>query len=383
MSATSPLYPFRHWLAILTVVSSLSSILSAPRYHAWQWLASLPLGLVSIYFFYQPRHIHRAVCGKIISDMVLTTITLWVGTMPSVQVFVLIYLTGVIYFAFNVFLLHSATIQVSLLFYLLLPMFFGVYATLNHRLHGDLLPVMLLSLLSAVLFSAVYAMRRREDHRSQQKFRDLEMRYQVADSTLRLSELRERLMLHDCRNVLGELSQVELATHQGKIDPQVARNIMAVQKKLVEKLDALWNLAAVEICAARNITGMVALTPPGAKGYGVTLPEDLTIHMDPHLFESIVYNLCRNAWEAWGAHPASYAGFRLNISWEKDHILFADNCGGFDPNKIAAGVTTKKKGQGLFLHTLRAHQKHLGLGFAIERGPQGMLARFYPNPTQE
>lgn len=383
MSAPSPFYPFRHWLALFTVVSSLASALSAPRYGSWHWIASLPLGALAIYFFYRPKAINWAIQAKIISDMILTALSLLVGTMPEFQVFILIYLTGVIYFAFNVFLLHSSVIQGSLLAFLLLPMFYGLHGTLYRRLNFDLLPITLLSLFTAVLFFAVYAMRRREDRRSQQQFRDLEMRYQVADSTLRLSQLRERLMLHDCRNVLGELSQVELAAHQGKIDAEMAATIMDVQKKLVGKLDALWNLGAVEICAQRNITEMVALTPPGAKGYGVTLPQGLTIHMDPHLFESIVYNLCRNAWEAWDAHPASYSGFRMNISWENDHILFADNCGGFDPGKIAAGVTTKKKGQGLFLHTLREHQKHLGMGFTIQRGPQGMLARFYPNPSKE
>jgi hypothetical protein len=309
-----------------------------------------------------------------LSDMLLIGLNLAVGSLPIPLSIIVIYASSIIYFSLNLVFLKSRIIQGALVLYLAAPVVSNVILALRGDPTQWVFTLLLSALISGLFVFFTYLRQRQEEGRLQDH-RDLEMRFQVADSTLRILQLRERLLLHDFRNLLGQLGQVDLAEAQGRIHPSVANSIRETRTALVKKLDALRELETIRFHPREWVENLVRMTPPGAACFQVEIPSTLAMRMDAHLFESIVYNLCRNAWEAWSANHGNFVGFHMIIAWENEQFVLVDNAGGFDPARISPGFTTKPGGQGLFLHTLIEHQKSLGLGFEIKRGAEGMIAR--------
>lgn len=369
-----PIYKYRLSFAVSSMAMAVFGLFIAYKTHTYVWYGAIPIAAVLIPLLYIPRFYRGALASKMIIDMVLIVASLFHGNMPRDALIICLYLTAVIYFWFNLQITRLRVIQYAVGLYLLVP---AVYAVIRSAQGG--LGAVILSVPVSVLFSALsyilFESKLSEEQRKEEVFSQLSHRYNMADGSLRLANLKQGLLIHDCRNILNRIAKVEIAALKGDCPSDLARDMIHMRNDLLEKLESMRRLESVRFYPAQVLDHMYRHMPPRSDSFSVSVPESLCINFRQNLFESLAFNFAQNAWEAFSNTGKDATQFRFEVTWGEHSLVFRDNAGGFDPESIQMGHSTKENGQGRFLATLLENSKELDMRLHLNRWEKGMAIR--------
>jgi len=338
------------------------------------WLAKSPLSLLFLpavlvfaglltvkkYFFI-------AMELKAYADMAAFIILYVSGEVDQLTVAGSIYTSFLIYFLLNLFILRSRLLLIISLAYVCVPLFIS---SLFHS--GNFYIIPSLSLLAALIALVIYQTKVKDDLSRALRQKEWEARHREISDFDKITKLNEDFLIHDCRNILQNTLQIELEHQKGACSERALETALSIRSQILEKLDLISGLSKTEVAVERSVREILEEMLGDPNYFRVAIPEDLRITFNPKLFESLIFNLLKNAIEAWKEKHGDLTGFLFQAVFAGETLCLEDNAGGFEPSQIRKGHTTKPSGNGEFLYLLVQNQKELGLRVEAERTPDGM-----------
>lgn len=375
-------FKYRHILAFLTLLTLAVGVTASLVNNNLFYLANIPATIIFFFFLYRQKTFIKAIVVKSIFDMAMNLSYLIVGTMDSLSSYINLYTSFLVYFILNLFVVQSKAYQYVILGYLFTPFLFSLAQSSLGK--GKFYHLTFVSFVFAAVAYVIFEQKQKDDERKKKELSDLNAKYEELKNFNKVTKVREGIIIHDCKNILQSVLQIELEHSAKNCNDKVLDIAHGLRSKILEKLALLSDLSQTDFVLSEVMESVLAKAFPNLKCHKVRIPADCTMRFNLRFFESLVFNLGRNALEAYQSKFSDAAGFQFEVTLENSRIRFLDNAGGFDPSKIQFGRTSKAYGNGEFLATLLSNQGVLGLHVDIDAVGNGTRIEigFDPNPFQ-
>jgi hypothetical protein len=360
-------------MALLSVVILVVGILEwRQNGHTWI-LALFPVTALFILLLASKITASAAIFGKLIFDVALVSSHLFVNLPDFIPLYGIIYLCAFCWFMVNVCFLENRVVHGLLLLFISSP--FLHKSVIWARGGAAPEPIMFFAAFLPIAAHVLWVVRAMDKERREDTLAELERRSRQVEDFRRWSRTSGALLLHDARNILQATEFVDAAVAQGQCPAQVGEQIRRMKHQILTALENHDREERVRFLVASTLRRMFQAAPPGLSCFELRVDAKACLVYHPQVFESLVYNLARNAWEAWHEKTGSWRGLRIIVSFSNEELVMEDNAGGFDPSTIQNGGSRKGPGHGVFLATVQQQQEQLGIRFSLERIASGMRAR--------
>jgi len=366
-------------MALVSVLALVLTLLSWRQYGFPWLLAQLPVTAVFILLLAFRSTVMAAMLGKLVFDVLFVSLHFFVGFPDLLPLYGTVYLTALCWFILNLFYLENRPAHFLLLVFVLTPFLHRTGLWWSGGKPPE--PVAFLAGLVPAMLHLWWVVWGMEKERRAEVLAELERRSLQVEDFRRWSRTSGALLLHDARNILQATSFVDAAVERGECPAEVGERMRRMKHQLLSVLENHDREERAELPVASILRRMFQASPPGLGAFEIKVEPKATLVYHPQVFESLVYNLARNAWEAWHEKSASWRGLRIAVSYDSGELRIEDNAGGFHPTDIQNGASRKGPGHGVFLATVREQQTQLGIRFDLERREAGMLARIVFSPV--
>ncbi len=365
----NPVHRYRYFIFVLSLVAMASELSLAVTSKVLYFYTGPLATAIFVYFLFKKKYSNGAMAWKMVYDISVVMVNLVWGSQGPHIATVGVYVTFAVYYGVNLFFVRSQWFHFVALGFLQVPIVYS-FIRFNDKWQDDFLYTVI-SPLSGGIFHLLYKNKISEDKARQHRHEEMEKRYSELNDFYRISKLSENLLIHDCKNILQGVILVEMEHAKGQCSDKVLHSAQSIRSGILEKLQLLSDLSRNEFSLVKETREILGKLLPEKSFYSIRIPEEVVVYFNVRLYDSLIYNFCRNSVEAYQERHGRLAGFKFEVSLADQKLHLLDNSGGFDTKKISEGFTTKKNGSGQFLYNILKNQEILGIGIQMIAGEDG------------